>query len=594
MNAPLSVKGALWAPRLRADDFPNVDAILAKTGCDPLIARVMAARGATPLTARTWLAPKLRDLICDPADFADMNPAIDRISRAIAANEQIAVFGDYDVDGACSTALIVRYLSLAGARPALFYIPDRMFEGYGLNASAISHLAHKQTSLLISVDCGTTAHAELAHASRIGLETIVIDHHEPDPVLPPGLIVNPKRTDDLSGEQGLCAAGVVFMMLVGLNRELRRRGHFAHRPEPDLKSLTHLVALATIADVAPLTALNRAFVRAGLHILETDPGAGLSALLALAEVKKPLAPTAIGFQIGPRLNAGGRLGDSSLATLLLLTENPQEAATIARQLDSLNAERRALEQEAVIGAIKTIETLAHERGLGPAVFVTGHDWHPGVAGLIAARLAEAYQRPAFAITFQGDNGVGSARSGGGADIGLIVKEAAALNIIARGGGHAAAAGLALTRAQFEPFCEFVSQRLEAARDVAAGPPCLQHDGQLVARTPGDLLAMIGQLEAAGPYGQANPDPTFVIENASVQQLKVLGGAHIKFAIQTPDLPFCVSAIAFRAADTNLGRFLTSIAAERQSIRLLVSAEINEFRGERTPQARIIDAAAAPL
>ena len=594
MDFPLSVKGAVWRARLSDGQTNAALDITEKTGCDPLVARVMAARGATPTTARTWLNPKLRDLMSDPSDFADMNAAIDRIARAIETNEQIAIFGDYDVDGACSTALIARYLSLAGARPALFYIPDRMFEGYGLNAGAISHLAHKQASLLISVDCGTTAHAELAHARQIGLDAIVIDHHEPDPALPPGLIVNPKRTDDLSGEQALCAAGVVFLMLVGLNRELRQRGYFASRPEPDLKALAHLVALATIADVAPLTALNRAFVRAGLHILDNAPGAGLAALLALAEAKKPLTPTSIGFQIGPRLNAGGRLGDSSLATLLLLTENPEEARSIAHQLDTLNAERRALEQEAVVSAIKAIETLAHERGLGPAVFATGHDWHPGVAGLIAARLAEAYQRPAFAITFQGDAGVGSARSGGAADIGLIVKEAAALGIIARGGGHAAAAGLALTRAQFEPFCEFVSQRLEEAKDRAAGPPCFLHDGQLAARTPRDLLTMIGELEAAGPYGQANPEPTFVIENASVQHLKILSGAHIKFAIQTPDLPFHVSAIAFRAADTNLGRFLTSSAAERQAIRLLVSAEINEFRGERTPQARIIDAAAAPI
>jgi len=587
------VKGAAWAPRFRPEHAAIAQAIREKTQCDPLIAQVIAARGATPASVRSWFDPKLRDLMVDPADFADMAAAIQRIADAIDNREQIAVFGDYDVDGACSTALIASYLHMIGAPNALYYIPDRVLEGYGLNSAAVQTLAQKAT-LLIAVDCGTTAHAELLQAQLLGLDTIVIDHHEPDPELPTGLVVNPKRPDDLSGEPTLCAAGVVFMMLAGLNRELRRRGRIGRpdpgaRPEPDLRELTPLVALATIADVAPLTALNRAFVRTGLANLNDAPSPGLSALLTIAETKTPITPSDVGFQIAPRLNAGGRLGDSQLATRLLLTTDPEEARRIAADLDSLNRERRALEQEAVASVIATTEALARENQIGAAVFAIGENWHPGVAGLIAARVAEAYQRPAFAITFQGASGVGSARSGGGADIGMIVKEAAATGLIERGGGHAAAAGLALTKEQLPDFEAFVNKRLSEAPG-AAGPPVTLHDGPLSAQTPRHLLSLIEHLDDAGPYGAANPAPIFVLENAVVTQLKTVGANHLKFVATAAGLPFALAIIAFRSADTTIGAFLQESAAAKRPVGLLVAIEINEFRGDRTPQARLLDCA----
>ena len=429
-----------------------------------LLARVLAGRGVEADDALAYLDPTIRQLMPDPHTLTDMEAAAARLARAVEKDETVAIFGDYDVDGATASALLAHYLRQCGLDP-IVHIPDRIFEGYGPNVDAIRSFAERGVTLLVTVDCGTTSLETLAEAHKLGLDVVVIDHHQADEQLPPAAaIVNPNRADDMSGLGHLAAVGLTFVTLVALSRTLRQRGFWSgSRPEPDLLSALQLVALGTVADVVPLTGLNRAFVAKGLIAMRRREHPGLTALMDVARLTGPPEAWHLGFLLGPRINAGGRIGRADLGARLLLEQDPTECARIAVELDRLNQERRAIEQATLAEA--EAEALAalglEEKG---AVVVTAQQgWHPGVVGLVAARLKERYGRPAFAIALErGGVGTGSGRSIAGVDLGRAVRQAVHEGLLVKGGGHAMAAGITLKKDALGAFRAFLEDTLAAS------------------------------------------------------------------------------------------------------------------------------------
>src|SRR5215472_5149105 len=429
-----SATGRVWRDRL--DERGNLRAlsIVQRHGLPELLARIVAGRGIEAEDVDAYLDPTIKRLMPDPSTLTAMDAAASRIADAIVGREAIAIFGDYDVDGATSSAVLALFLRNAGLEP-LIYIPDRIFEGYGPNVAAIRSLAERGTKLLVTVDCGTTSDEPLSEAARLGLEAIVIDHHQADERLPPAIaVVNPNRLDDVSRLGHLAAVGVTFMVLVAANRELRRRGFWnAAQPEPDLLDLAHLVALGTVADVVPLKGLNRAFVAKGLIAMRRREHAGLTALMDVARLNGPPEPWHLGFMIGPRINAGGRIGRADLGARLLMTEDPVEAAAMAAELDRLNRERQAIELATLAQAEGEAMAALGIEEKGAVVVTAAAGWHPGVVGLVAARLKERFGRPAFAIALEpGGIGTGSGRSITGVDIGRAVRHAVSAGLIIKG------------------------------------------------------------------------------------------------------------------------------------------------------------------
>ncbi|MGE4172835.1 MAG: DHH family phosphoesterase, partial [Methylocystis sp.] len=395
-----SVLGRRWRGRLDARGEAQALALAQTHGIDDFLARVIAGRGVTVADAAAYLDPKLRDLMPDPSSLRDLDAAAERLARAIEKGEQIAIFGDYDVDGACASALLVDFWRAAGAPEPLVHIPDRIVEGYGPNIEAIRDLAGRGATLLATVDCGTTSHEALAVARELGLDVIVLDHHQAPERLPDAIVVNPNRQDDLSGQGALCAAGVVFLTLVGLSRTLRGRGWWHDdRPAPDLLAALDLVALATVADVAPLARLNRALVAKGLTVMAARSRLGLAALMDAARLDGPPRASHLGFALGPRINAGGRIGDAGLGARLLTLADPLEARRIALELDRLNCERQLVEKATLEQAIAQAEAQLARSNRLSCLVVEGEDWHPGVAGLIASRLKDRFNIPSFVIAF---------------------------------------------------------------------------------------------------------------------------------------------------------------------------------------------------
>ncbi len=444
-----SVTGRAWVDRLDAAMTRNAQAISQRTGLSEILARIVAGRGVAIDDAEKFLTPTIRDLMPDPSSLTDMDALAARLASAITDNESIALFGDYDVDGASSCALMTRYLRHFGLEPQV-YIPDRIFEGYGPNIPAIDRLIDAGATLLITLDCGTTSDAPIAHARERGVDVLVIDHHLSDHELPEATaLVNPNRPDDVSGLGYLCAAGVTFMVLVAANRALRQRGDTG---VPDLMALLDLVALATVCDVVPLVGLNRAFVLRGLEVARRGNNRGIAALALAARINGPLGPYHLGFMIGPRINAGGRIGDAALGARLLSLDDEHQALVIAAQLNELNSERQRIEIEAVEEATRAAEAEIGN-GEGPPVLVLASaNWHAGVVGLVAARLRERFERPAFAIALAPDGtGTGSGRSMPGVDLGHAVIAAVDAGLIARGGGHAMAAGVTVRPGELGPF-----------------------------------------------------------------------------------------------------------------------------------------------
>lgn len=554
-----SVRGFRWRERLEGDDRRLADAIAQRYDLPEILGRVLAARGIGLEDVETVLDPTIKALMPDPDTLAGMETAAKRLAEAVTARQPVAIFGDYDVDGACSSALMKRFLD-HHAVPSRIYIPDRIFEGYGPNPAAIETLVKEGARLIVTVDCGTTSFQPLSVARDLNTDVIVIDHHQADETLPAAVaVVNPNRQDCLSGLGHLCAAGVVFMVLVATHRILRQAGHYdqASAAAPQLLDLLDLVALATVADVVPLKGLNRAFVTQGLKVMRKRGNTGLKALFDVAGLDSAPTPYHLGFILGPRINAGGRIGDAALGARLLATEDETEAVKIAALLDKLNRERKAIETEMLEEAMADAERMVEEQPDLPVLMVGSDTWHKGVVGLVASRLTERFRRPSCVISWENEagmdgQGTGSLRSVAGVDIGGAVRAAMAEGLLVKGGGHAMAAGLTVTRDNYEALKAFMSERLHATASTAREQAALELDGALMPAAANE--ALIGLLERAGPYGQENPQPRFAFPSHRVRFAKVVGGAHVRCVLEAAD-GSRMDAIAFRAAGQPLGELL---------------------------------------
>ncbi len=583
-----SVCGRPWRDRLDERGTARALAIAQRYETPELLARILAGRGVEVADVEAFLDPTVKRLMPDPYVVTAMEAVATRLADAAQRGDKVAIFGDYDVDGATSTALLARFLRGAGLDP-IVYIPDRIFEGYGPNVDAIRSFAERGTQLLVTVDCGTTSIEPLAEARKLGLDVIVIDHHQADETLPDALVVNPNRLDDLSELGHLAAVGVTFLTVVAVNRLLRARGFWTEaRPEPDLLGLLDIVALGTVADVVPLKGLNRAFVAKGLIALRTRDNVGLTALMDASRLSGPPEPWHLGFLLGPRINAGGRIGRADLGAQLLLTDDPIEAGRIAAELDRLNRERQALElgmlaeAEAEAGAALGIE----EKG---AVVVTAAaNWHPGVVGLIAARLKERFGRPAFAIAWgAGGTGAGSGRSIAGVDLGQIVRRAVADGLLLKGGGHAMAAGVTLKRDSLAAFRAYLEDGLASAVETARADQALLIDGAVSAA--GANLELIATIGRAGPFGAGNSEPVIVLPSHTVAFVDKVGEAHIRARFKSGDGAM-VNAIAFRAADQPLGQALLRYRGQR--VHAAGTLSVDRWNGAERVQMRLIDIAPA--
>jgi single-stranded-DNA-specific exonuclease len=554
LGVKASVRGFAWRDRLDAAAAKTAVAISQRHGLPEMLGRVLASRGVGLDQVATALDPTVRALMPDPSTLRDMDKAAVRLAQAIADCEPIAVFGDYDVDGACSAALVQRFLAAHG-RTARIYIPDRMTEGYGPNREAIESLVREGSRLIVTVDCGTTGVEPLAAAAPLGADVIVVDHHQAGERLPDvTAIVNPNRHDDLSGLGNLCAAGVTFLLLVATARELRRRGTYScEAPAPDLLALLDLVGLATVCDVVPLQGLNRAYVAKGLQAMRGRRNVGLRALADAAGLAVAPTPYHLGFVLGPRINAGGRIGDPALGARLLATEDAMEAQRLAVLLDKLNRERKAIEARIVEEAVACADRLLDadpELGL---LVVAGEGWHKGVVGLVASRLTERFRRPACVIAWEASGlGTGSLRSVEGVDIGAAVRAAVDAGHLTKGGGHAMAAGLTLERPSFAALQVFLRARLGTAADASPAAQRLAIDGALTPTAVSDEF--LDLMDRAGPYGQGNPQPRFVFPAHRVKFAKTVGEAHVRCVLEAGD-GSRLDAVAFRVADQPLGAAL---------------------------------------
>ncbi|CDZ51378.1 single-stranded-DNA-specific exonuclease RecJ [Neorhizobium galegae] len=577
-----------WVSRLDQAAQNRALAIAQIHGIPDLVARVLAGRGVTLDDAPAFLDPTIRSLMPDPYTLTDCEKAVLRLADAIARQEKVAIFGDYDVDGASSSALLYRFLRHFGVE-AEIYIPDRIFEGYGPNPTAIRQLIANGASLIVTVDCGSTSHDALAAARDEGCDVVVIDHHQLGHELPPCLaLVNPNREDDLSGQGHLCAAGVVFLVLVAAARHLRQIGD-PRAGSLDLLAWLDIVALATVCDVVPLKGLNRAYVVKGLLAARHMGNAGLSALFRKAGLGGPVTPYHFGFLIGPRINAGGRIGDAALGSRLLTLEDPIEAEVIAARLDELNRERQAM--EAAMLAEAEAEVLAeYGNGEGANVIVTARDkWHPGIVGLIAARLKEKFKRPAFAIAFDpSGRGTGSGRSINGFDMGRMVRAAVDTGLLVKGGGHAMAAGLTVERSNLGRLRAFFEEMAGEGVPALVANHVLKIDGALSAS--GATLELFDQLEQAGPYGSGHSQPVFAIPAHRLKDARLVGTAHIKVTLEAAD-GSRLEGIAFRAAETPLGNMLLNSRGAQIHAAGCLSAD--QWQGTRRMQLRLLDAVRAP-
>ena len=580
-----SARGYRWVERLDPARALTAAAISQAHALPELIGRVLAARGADIQTATRYLDPSLRTLLPDPARLEDMEKAAARFASAIAQNEPIAVFGDYDVDGAASVALVERFLRAHG-QSAATYIPDRLTEGYGPSPESLAGLAKDGARLILTVDCGTTAEMAIAAANAAGAEVIVIDHHQADEALPPAFaVLNPNRQDDLSGQGHLAAAGVVFLFLVATMRALRREGFYGNSPEPDLLGLLDLVALATVCDVVPFRDVNRAFVAQGLKVLRLRKNQGLRALADAARIDAAPTCYALGFVLGPRINAGGRVGASSLGARLLATDDDIEARALAAKLEAFNAERKAIEERMLEEAFASAEaSVAADPGL-PLLFLAAEGWHKGLLGLVAGRVAERFRLPAFVSSLEPDGfATGSARSIASVDLGAAVRSAVHEGLLAKGGGHAMAAGFRFERRKEERLIGFLRARLAAPVAQAGSVRVLAIDGALSAG--GASKDLMGQLDRAGPYGPGHPEPRFVFPAHRLARVRTIKDAHLRCTLKAPD-GARLEACAFRIADTPLAKLL--LDGEGQTVHVAGHLRRSVWQGRESVELLIEDA-----
>jgi single-stranded-DNA-specific exonuclease len=582
-----SLTGKLWRDRLDARGAARALAIVQRHQIPEMLARVLAGRNVEIDAVTDFLDPTIRKLLPDPFTLTDMEVAAKRIADAAVRGEKVAIFGDYDVDGATSAALLAWHLRHCGLDP-LIHIPDRLFEGYGPNTDAVRALAAKGATLLITVDCGTTSLEPLAEAKRLGMSVVVIDHHQTGEQLPEvDALVNPNRPDDLSGLGHLAAVGLVLVTLVAVNRELRLRGFWtSEMPEPDLLSMLHHVALGTVADVAPLLGLNRAFVAKGLIALRRRDHVGHTALMDVSRLNGPPEAWHLGFMLGPRINAGGRIGRADLGVRLLLEGDVSEAARIAAELDRLNGERRVIEQAAEAQAEAEALAALGLEDKGSVIVTAAEGWHPGVVGLVAARLKEKFARPSFAIALEpGGIGTGSGRSIGGVDLGKAVRQAVADGLLMKGGGHAMAAGVTLRKEKLAEFRAYMEHAL--SEDVAQSRHLneLFIDGAITAR--GATPELVATLNRAGPFGSGNPEPVLALPSHQLVFADEVGQSHLRLRFKAGD-GAVVNGVAFRSIGQKLGNAL--IAQRGQMLHVAGSLVVDRYQGTERVQLRVLDVA----
>ena len=572
-----SILGQPWQWRRLAADARD------GFGADDLVTQLLLARGAPREALDQHRAPSIRGFMPDPSVFRDMDRAAERLADAVQRGEQIAVFGDYDVDGATSAALMILVLRDLGVE-ARAYIPDRLLEGYGPSGDALVRLASEGASLIVTVDCGAQAFEALAIAHAHPVDVVVVDHHKCAAALPRAhALVNPNRLDEDEGAAHghLAAVGVCFLLAAALIRTLRGRGFFTARPEPRLIDHLDLVALGTVADVAQLRGLNRAFVAQGLKVMAQRRNIGLAALIAASRLTRAPTCSDLGFALGPRINAGGRVGRADLGVRLLTTRDPDEARAIAEELDRLNEERREIETGVQQAADTRIDA-----GRRIAV-VAGEGWHPGVIGIVAGRLKEKLGRPAIVIAIGEDGlGKGSGRSIAGVDLGAAVLAAKEHGLLVAGGGHAMAAGLTVAADRIDAFADFLEDRLAAAVDRAIGERALLVDTVLA---PGGINpALVESLEVGGPYGMGWPAPRIAAGPVRIVKADVVGNGHVRAIVAGED-GRSFKAVAFRAADTALGQALLGAAPHRR-LWLAGRAKLDDWGSRPAAELHLEDAA----
>ncbi len=577
-----SLTGRRW--RVRPGDERLGIAIAQRFSLPEIIGRLLAGRGIGPEAAEGFLNPRLRELLPDPSRFKDMDKAAERLAHAVEAGEGIAVFGDYDVDGATSAALLSRFFAAAG-RAIRVYIPDRMKEGYGPNLPALLKLKAEGIAVAITVDCGITAFEALAGAADAGLDMIVVDHHAAEAALPQAAaVVNPNRLDEPPGHGQLAAVGVAFLLAVAINRALRQRGWYgAGRGEPDLKQWLDLVALGTICDVVPLTGINRALVTQGLKVMAGRGNTGLAALADVARLDEAPGTYHAGFILGPRVNAGGRVGEAGLGARLLAASDPAEATEIARRLDAYNAERRQIEENVLVAAIEAVEAK-----LAPGlVFAAGEGWHAGVIGIVASRLKERYGRPACVVAVAEGVGKGSGRSVQGADLGAAVIADRQAGLLINGGGHPMAAGFTVSADRLADLQAFLAERLGAGLNGETPRPILDLDAAL---QPGAAtLELIAELERLAPFGSGNAEPRFALPAMRVLRADRAGEAHVRCILAGSD-GARLKAIAFRCLENDLGR--TLLRPSGPALHLAGHFRADRWQGRNAVQLLIEDGAVA--
>ncbi len=588
LDVARSLSGRAW--RMRAPDPALVRAHALAHGLPEPVARVLASRGVSQADSADHLRPTLRALMPDPSCFADMDRAAALLVDAAVDGRPCAVFADYDVDGATSAALLVRWFRAFGRQLAVV-VPDRLTEGYGPSAAAFARLKAEGCALVVTVDCGAAAHAALEAAAALALPVVVVDHHlmRPGEAPPAAALVNPNRPDCASGQGGLAAAGVVFVLLAALNREARRRGLFGpERLEPDLRRWLDLAALGSICDVVPLVGLTRALATQGLQVMGRWENPGLAALAAAAGVASDAAATPFhaGFLLGPRINAGGRIGRSDLGARLLSTDDPEEARVLAAELDLLNAERKAVETEVTAQAERQAERLLAADPDAPVLVVAGEGWHPGVVGIVAGRLRERWRRPALVIGVDPVTGIGkgSGRSQPGVNLGRAIQEAYAQGLLLAGGGHAMAAGVTVAAGGVPALVDFLALALAAAMREAFEEDALDLDA-LLAPAAADR-ALLDAFAPLQPFGAGAPDPVFAFADLRLVRAQPLRGGHVRAEFASPEgAP--LKAVAWRAADTDLGRRLL---AGGGALHVAGRLRADDWKDRRGVQLEIEDAA----
>ncbi len=564
--------------RLRHEDARQQLAIAQQHGVSELVAGILVGRKVAVDDVPQFLSPSLRDYLPDPFHLLDMDKAIARIIRAVEAKERIAIFGDYDVDGATSTTLLMDYLGTIGAQ-VVPYIPDRMTEGYGPTEAAFEKLMDGGAKLIITVDCGTLAHAPIALAQGHGVDVIVLDHHLSSGALPNAhAIVNPNRVDETSPHTNLAAVGVTFLTLVALNQKLRDAGFFAHISAPNLLSYLDVVGLGTVCDVMPLTGLNRAFVAQGLKVMAQRRRLGLSVLADVARMDEVPNVYHLGFLLGPRINAGGRVGKSGLGVELLTAQDEAHAREVAATLDVHNQERQAIEA----GVLEQALTLAEQQRNMPVILVAAEGWHQGVIGIVAGRLKERFSRPAFVVAMEDGMGKASGRSVSGVDMGAAIHAAVAEGLLEKGGGHAMAAGFSVAAENIEALHQFFIARMAA--DVAAYTEgrVVTYDGLL--SVSGANLDTLEDIARVGPFGIGNPAPRFVIPNARIAHVAVMKEKHLRVTLTDDSGSARLNAVAFGAVGTVLGEWLMA----EKTLHILGELKRNSWQGKETAQFMIDD------